>query len=314
MLEEPIKNKELSEEGRFSLIRDAFAQVEAGYLQADEALRLAHAYKNDDSYIVWAEIITHLLEFNYLLFGTDIYDDFRKYGRDLLATIANTVGYTKKRNEGHFETLLRSAVIYALGTFGDKKIITHAKELFKEYREGGRIDSDLKGAVFALVAENGGKKEYKIFENLYLKEVSEEEKDRALRGMVSFKDPDLLQKTLNLTFSTKVRSQDAFKAISLMSGNPYGTALAWVYVKGHWNEIVDKFAGGHLFSRFVLPFSKLKTTKQADEIEKFFEKNKAEGLERTVAQTLERIRSNAAVLKRDKKNIASFLVNGANLR
>ena len=92
-----------------------------------------------------------------------------------------------------------------------------------------------------------------------------------------------------------------------MSLNPQAIDLAWEFVTLHWKELEEKFAGGHLFSRFILPFSKFSNDKKADILEKFFAKNKSEGIERTVAQTLEKIHTNVQLLKRDKKGIEAFL-------
>jgi puromycin-sensitive aminopeptidase len=298
----------LSEKGRFALVRDVFALVEAGKVSTDEALKLVDAYKKETSYIEWAEIVSHLLELNYLLNGEKVYDDFRIFARGVLKEIASHVGWDKKRGESHELTLLRSAVLYGLGALGDKITIQKAQSLFKAIMNI-KIDSDLRSFVYALVAENGGKKEYEVFEKIYMTAPSEEEKDRALRAMASFKDEALLKKTLALAFSPDVRSQDAFKAVSLLSGNPYGIAIAWGYVKEEWSSIVEKFAGGHLFARFISPFSKFKTKKQADELEKFFKKNNASGIERTVAQAVEKIRANDALLRRDIKRIELFLKN-----
>ncbi len=310
-LEDAIRNNDtqLSEEGRFALVRDAFALVEAGMMGADEALRLSEAYKKEKSYIVWAEIVLHLMELNNLLHGENCHDVFKAFGRSLLAEIVSHAGWKKRTGESHEETLLRSTVTFAIGSLGDKETIKSARELFGAMINNKKIDSDLKSLVFSLVAENGGKKEFDIFENIYMTAPSEEEKDRALRAMTSFKDEELLRKTLQIAFSPDVRSQDAFKAVALMSGNPYGIAIAWEYVKEEWSSIVEKFAGGHLFARFISPFSKFKTKKQADELEKFFKKNKAPGIERTVAQAVEKIRSNDALLRRDIRRIELFLKN-----
>ncbi len=308
-LEEPIKNADLrlGEEGRFSLIRDSFALVEAGLIPANEALELLTAYRNEKSYIVWAEIVTHLMEFQKLLYGEDIHERFNQFGRDLLQEVGLHVGWYKMKNETHSQTLLRSSVMYALGALGDKNVINQAKKIFRESHAGQKIDSDLKSVVYALVAENGGIKEYEKFKEIYLGEASEEEKDRALRALSSFKDEELLSKTIETAFSGNVRAQDAFKAVYMMAGNPIGINLAWLYVKRNWEEIEKKFAGGHLFSRFVSPFSMFNSNKKADELENFFAKHNADGLTRTVAQTIEKIKSNAELKKRNLKNIDKFL-------
>lgn len=308
-IELPVQNndKRLNEESRFALVRDAFALSEAGYIPTREALDLLTGYKNENGYIVWSEIISHLYELKFLLFGTDCYDLFTEYGRQLLSPIVSEVGWVKKKGESHQQTLLRSIVTFASGSFGEKKTISEAQSLFKEVLKGTRIDSDIRSLVFSLSAENGGKKEFDSFMKIYKTAPSEEEKDRALRALCSFRQEEFLLKTLALTFSKEVRAQDAFKAISLMSLNPLAIDLGWKFVTSNWKELEERFAGGHLFSRFILPFSKFSTEKKANDLEKFFAKNKSEGIERTVAQTVEKIRTNAELLRRDMKDIEKFL-------
>lgn len=308
-IELPIQKRDtrLNEESRFALVRDAFALSEAGYIPTREALDLLTGYKNEKGYIVWSEIITHLLELKFLLNGSDFYELFADFGRQLLAPIVSHVGWSKKKGESHQQTLLRSAVTFAYGTFGDKKTIEHAQLIFAKMNKGEKVDSDIKSLVFSLVAENGGKKEFDKFVKIYKTAPSEEEKDRALRALCSFKNEEFLQKTLILAFSKDVRAQDAFKAVNLMSLNPYAIGIAWEFVTSHWKDLEERFAGGHLFSRFILPFSKFATDKKADTVEKFFAKNKSEGIERTVAQTVEKIHTNAQLLRRDSKGIEKFL-------
>ncbi|MDO8269827.1 MAG: M1 family metallopeptidase [Candidatus Levybacteria bacterium] len=308
-LEVPIKNgdKRITEEGRFALIRDAFALVESGEMTTDQAFAFLTSYKNEESYIVWAEIVTHLLGFLNLLHTTSMEEPFREFGREILGEIVNKVGWTKKKGEEHEQTLLRSTVIYALGTFGSKKIIDHANKIFTGVSNGSKIDSDLRSIVYSLVAENGGEKEYLKFKEIYENSKAEEEKDRALRALASFKNPALLKKTLTLGFSIDVRAQDAFKVIYLVCANPLGIDIAWGYVKENWAEICERFAGGHLFARFISPFAKFKTFEHAKDLETFFKNNQAEGIDRTVAQTLEKIRSNADLVRRDKKRISEYL-------
>ena len=97
------------------------------------------------------------------------------------------------------------------------------------------------------------------------------------------------------------------KVVYMLTSNPNGIDLTWYYVSEHWDDVVTKFGGGHLFSRFISPFSKFKTTDKATEIKKFFDKNKAEGIDRTVAQTTEKIKANADFIKRDAKKIEAYL-------
>ncbi|MBP7832305.1 MAG: ERAP1-like C-terminal domain-containing protein, partial [Candidatus Levybacteria bacterium] len=309
-LRDPILNldENLSQQDRFGVVRDTFVLSEAGLISTDLALKLSQAYMHDESYIVWADIAEELSKIKNLLFGTDAYEDFQKFGLDLFSEIGDKVGWEKMKDEDHSRTLLRSLVLGFLGSNGDKKVITHAKELFKLDQEGTKkIPSDLRSMVYVQVARNGGVKEYNLFLEKYKKEEFQEEKDRLLRALCAFKDPLILQKVLDFAFTTDVKAQDSFKVIAFVAGNPYGRDLAWKKTKVEWDNIAVKFGGGHLFTRFIKPFAVFTNVGDAKEIQEFFKLKDSKGLERTIEQVLEQIKSNAEWKKRDLKKIQKFL-------
>lgn len=300
-------DKKLSEQDRFGVIRDVFVLSEAGYSSTHEALSLALAFKNDESYIVWSEIASEVSRVKNILFGTNSYDDFQNYIVSLFTPIGQKIGWNKKDGESHETTLLRSIVLGTLGRNGDKDSIKKAKELFK--KDVSKIHSDVRGLVYILVAENGGEKEFDIILKMYKKETFQEEKDRLLRSLCVFKEAHILEKTLQFAFSEEVKAQDSFKVVAFISANPYGRDLALKKVQKEWGNIVEKYGGGHLYSRFIKPFANFTTKKNADEIEKFFKVHESRGLERTIAQVIEQIKNNAEWLKRDGESIQSFLLN-----
>ncbi len=314
LLEDPIKtsNKRLTEEDRFGIVRDAFALSQSGKMATSEALKLANFYRNDDSYVVWMEIASQILRLSNLLHGESYYGTFMKYSRELFREVTTNIGWTKKRGEAYDRTLLRSSVIYVLGTSGDSNIITRAREMFeKVYKENFAIDADLRGVVYRLIAENGTEEDYGKLTKMHKKTTLSEEKDRILRALCSFKQEDLLKKTFDFSFSEAGRDQDLVKTFVFIFANAYGKKVAWETLQKNWPFIKTKFGGGHLFSRFVSPIENFTTNAQADEVESFFKKNTAPGIERTTAQALEQIRSNAAWLSRDSKKISEFLKNYA---
>ena len=303
-----IATKKLSEPDRFGVIRDAFALAQAGHISTDEVLKLTLSYKEDDSYIVWAQISEQILRLNNLLFDTPIYEGFRKFGRILLSSVVKKIGWEAKKGEKYDRALLRSAVIYSAGSLGDEQVIKKAKELFEKERSGKRaIDSDLRSAVYNIIAQNGEKREFEIFKDKFSKTTLEEEKDRIMRALCSFPDKKMLLSMLEYSFSKVARGQDTVKAIGFVWANPYGGRLTWEYLKSNWVEIVRRFGGGHLFSRFLIPAQNFKKKSEAVEVAQFFKAHPAEGIGRTVAQSVEQIRSNAAWLERDSEKIKKFL-------
>jgi puromycin-sensitive aminopeptidase len=288
---------------------------QSGYSSTVDALKLAKAYDQEDNFIVWAEIASDLKTINNLIAGLSFHDQYKVFCRNIFKSIAAKIGWNKEPQESHSRTLLRGVVLYAYGANGDKNTIRKAREIFKDIIIGkSKIDADLRGVVYNLVAENGGEKEYSILKDLYRKISFQEEKDRIFKALCLFKDVKFLKETLTFAFSENMRAQDRFRGISYVWGNPAGRNLAWNFLQENWKSIQQAFAGGHLYPRFIQPASYFVDGKRALEIEEFFKKNPSNGLERTIAQVTEQIRANDLWLKRDKSKISSFLRRVNNLK
>ena len=308
LLTGPVKKNIISGIDRFGIARDAFAISQSGQISTVEALELALSYKTEDEYIVWAEISSDLRTIDNLIAHEPFYGSYKRFCRGIFEQIGKKVGWHKKKNEPHLQTLLRSVVLYGLGTNGDKKTIFKAKNLFGNIvSKNSKLDSDLRGILYNLVAENGGEKEYLQLMDLYKKSLLHEEQDRILRALCSFKNKNLLRKSLDFAFSKNVRAQDMYKAVSFVFANPIGRDLAWEFLKNNWQMIEKRFSGGHLFQRFVKPAQYFVDAKKAEEIKDFFNRNSASGLERTIAQVVEQIKANSEWLKRDRNNLSIFL-------
>lgn len=303
-------DKNLSEQDRFGIVRDAFVLSEAGFVSTDKALMLARSCIHDESYIVWAELATELGKLKNIIYNEKYYPEFEKFVRDLFSPIGKKLGWEKKTGEEHAKTLLRPTVLGVLGRNKDDETIKKAQDFFEKDKKGlKKLSPDMKGVVYVIVSENGTEKEFEYFLEAYKKETFQEEKDRILRALCAFKDKKLLARTLDFAFSQHVKAQDSFKIITFVWANPAGKDLAWEKVQKEWEEIVKKFAGGHLFSRFVKPAANFTTNDKADEVTGFFKTHESKGLERTILQAVEQIKSNAAWLTRDGKKLQIFFAD-----
>ena len=314
-LQGAIENKNISQEDRFGIIRDLFVLAEAGKSSIVQVLKMYSSYKTDDSYIVWAEIASELAKLSILLSEEKEFEIFEIYARSIFEDIGRKIGWEKNPKESHEQTLLRSVVLSSLAKYNDKETITKAKHLFdKMISNSINIESDLRGIVYITVARNGDENTYNQLVKLYRDADLQEEKDRIFRALCSFKQEVLIKKSLEFSFSKEVRSQDSFKAINYFMGNPKGKYMAWEFLKSQWDDIVVRFSGGHLFSRFVEPLELFTRKYDAQEIEKFFNMHGAPGAERTIQQVIEKIESNDEWIKRDLENINKFLKDVSSLR
>ncbi len=307
LLKEEIQNGKLSVKDRLGVIRDMFALAEGGYIDTSEALEFSLVYKHETEFIVWSEIASGINKIANIIGEEKFKNSYDKYVLSLLNHISKELGWENKKGEEHSQTFLRSLILSMSAHYGNTKIIKEAKKLFKN-RAKMPIRADIRGVVYNIVTANGGEKEWKLFEKLYKTEEFHEEKDRYARALSSFKDKDLLLKTLHFAISKEVRDQDAPFIIVGVWQNSFGRDIAWKFIKSNWKIIVKKFGeGGHFLSRILSPLGTHTKEKDLKDIKKFFEKNVAPGSARTLLQSYERIESNIAWLKDDKASIKSWL-------
>ena len=296
------KLNNLAAPDRLGLVRDSFDLAQSGDSPTTLALELAESFALEEDYNVWSQLTGHLSKLDSLLAYEDFYEDFKKYGRKVYGKIANKIGWEKKQGEKHTDVLLRGMVLYQLGSFGDLQTIQKAKSLFKE-----KIDPDLRGVVYNLVASNGEEKEFNTLIKMYKEEDNQQEKDRIGRSLGHFKQKNLLEKALDFAISKHVRFQNTLGIIASVWGNPKGRYLAWEFVKKNWKLLKERYAGGQYFTRVFEPAGEFTLSSDAKDIEVFVKKNPIPEAKRTIAQAIERIYSNADWLKRDKEKIKKFL-------
>ncbi len=304
-LKQEILDGKLSVKDRLGLIRDMFALAEGGYIDTVTALDFSQAYKNETEYIVWAELASGVGKV-YALFGDETY---KKYALSLFSPLAERMTWEHIKGEPHSHTFLRNLAISGAGSYGDKNIIKHAQKLFKD-RIKNPIHADIRSTVYAIVAQNGGQKEWNLFKNLYLKEKMHEEQERYGRALAQFRDNKNLCATLHFAISSNVRTQDAPFLIGAVWGNKYGRDLTWKFIKSNYKIILKTWGeGGHFLSRLLSPLGTHASVKDANDIKKFFKKNSAPGSARTLEQAYEKIYSNALWVSTDKLKVKKWIDN-----
>lgn len=304
-----IKNGELSVADRLGLARDVFDFAHAGDLSAVQALDFISAYKNETNYSVWREILSGLNRVYKLIENEPCASSYRGFVLEIIAPMIKKVGWNKRENEGHTDTLLRSLILSNAGAFGDADTIARSQKMFKTVKKNkNAISPDLRGVVYGTVARYGGAAEHEKMIDLYKTVTLHEEKNRIGLALGAFKDKELLQKTLEFSISKDVRLQDTMRFTAVVAMNSMGRGIVWKFTEKHWNFLLEYYGGQKDISYFIDPLGSFQTNKEADNIEKFFAKNPTPGAERTVLQVLECIRAKAFWVARDKKKIASWLL------
>jgi puromycin-sensitive aminopeptidase len=305
-----IETLSLSPSDRLGLQNDAFALAKAGYIQLSQALTLAKSFTNETDYTVWSDLSANLSYVASVFEGEDFFPKFQNYTRQLYEKIGASLGWDPKAGQTDLDKLLRSVVLAKLGDNGDASVVAEAKKRFEAFKaDPNSLPADLRSVVLKFVMRNGGAAEFDEMVNLYKTAQMPEDKINALRAIGLSRDSALIQKALDYILDGEVRNQDAYILIAACASTPVGRKLTWQFVKTNWDVIVQRFSGGMAMVGAFIKFSVdgFATEEAAADVEEFFKTHKADGTERTIAQCIESIKSNAAWLKRNADDIRKFL-------
>lgn len=307
-----IQSKTVLAPDRLGLENDAFALARAGFLSTPQSLTLASSYSDESDYTVWADLAMNLSELSMILPEEPAYRSFRLFACSLYRPTARRLTWEAQPGEGHLVTLLRSLLLAELGSCGDEATIEEAKRRLALFLKDPRsLRPDLRFPVYRLTVEYGDEESYEAVLGVFRKSDLHEEKMRALRALGFSQHPHLLQRTLEFSLSPEVRPQDTPLAIGSVAWNRKGRELAWKFLQSRWEEFNRRYGkGGFLLARLISSTtSDFVTEDKAKEVEEFFRTHPAPAAERTIRQSIERIRSNAGWLKRDLKSIQQWLAN-----
>lgn len=166
----------------------------------------------------------------------------------------------------------------------------------------------------------------KRIQQVYRESDLQEEKNRVACSLGNVQSDALIQRVLEFSLSVssdniictiiyiddslqdEVRSQDTVFVIGNVAFNPVGRQAAWQFFQDKQQTFIDRYGAGYLICRLIkLVTENFTTEEQAAQVEKFFVDNKFPGSERSVQQSVETIRLNAAILKRDAQEVKIYL-------
>ncbi len=302
-----IEKKELPVFDRWGIQNDMFNLCLYDYKKIGSYLDLMKYYKNEDSYFVLLDIYSNLYQL-YALFSQESFWEktwlnFKSYISEPFKKNLLTLSFYKKDKESINDTLLRSLCISFLGFVQDENTVKEAFELFKNPE---KMNSEISGALYYLIANNGSYKEYEKIIGLYLNPPSLEEKIKLLNAIYRFKDKKIMQESLQFSLSDKVRIQDFRYIYSSIKSNPFFRYVLFDWIKSKWNELIKYKESHHVFKDILeaLIISYPEKHKK-EEIRLFLKKNKIQ-YEKTKANSFEISDINEKFIKTNSKIIENY--------
>ena len=312
-----IETDRFSASDRIGIVSDVFALSIAGKISMSEVLSVLSFFKNEDDYIVWGEITSRLSEVLSVWWEEEesIQSKLRVFIRSLYARQVSALGFEPRDGEGDKISLLRPLILGMAGKCGDVSVLNEARSRFDRFvtGESEAIHPNLRGVVYSLVIRTGGQEEFDQVLGLYQKFTVPDQKLSALGALGASKNLDVIRSALELSKRDDiVRPQDCMYIFRTVGVNAAGRRVCWEFVQQNWKFFYDRYYRGSisLLSR-VVSFStqEFSKSRDADAVESFFADKDVTSIDRTVQQSLEKIRSNSAWLAVNKDNVAQWLAN-----
>jgi puromycin-sensitive aminopeptidase len=304
-----IQSLELPAPDRLGIQNDAYSLSRAGLLPVTQFLSLAKAYIHENDASVWGDLSSNLRDIDVLLAGEASHQTYQGFAREIYRLAVQRVGWEAQAGEGHLDALLRSTVLSQAATYGDTEVLAQGKLRFDQYlQDPSTVHPDIRGTVFGLAGLGGDRTTYDQLWDLEKATSLQEEKIRLLMATTRFSDLELLRDTLERSLSPDVRSQDTIFVVTGVASNLIGRDLAWQFVKDNWAEFDRRYgSGGFGLMRLVSICGNFTSEEQLQDVESFFTDHPAPAAERTIRQSLERIRLNIRWLERNREEVASWL-------
>ena len=319
---------DLSSIEHLNLTKDAWATVltenDAWRISLTEyldlAARLATLDEEDGHYKngwVWSILIQSFHVLNRII-DPEYRANLEAFVRQLIEPTFNELGWEPQPGESPLIPQLRADLVRTLGTLGNHRgVQERAVELYERYKSypAEVKDGDIVAAVIRIVAHAGDGTRYEEFFNNYKSpEATPQDRNRYLFALTAFQQPDLLQKTLDKTMNPEeIRTQDASSVVQSLLMSVYGRELAWVFVKGHWQEMSLLYGQSGL-SRVCQGFSGLSTPELASDVDQQVRMVKIGGQPlhrylggKTLEQILERLRVFVGLSEREGENLQDYL-------
>ncbi|CAI2171506.1 16013_t:CDS:10 [Funneliformis geosporum] len=314
-LGQAVRSGLLEVSDRIGTIADAGALATSGYGKTSNFLYFIKEFVFEDKYVVWSEISVRLKNLLDAWFEqpTTICQGLLSFNRQLASRLVPKLGWEYSESDDYLTTLLRTLIINIAGGANDPDTVKEAYRrfnLFTKQNDESALHPNIRGVVFKIVlSHGGGEEEFEAILKVYRESKTADQKLEALSGLGFAQRDDLIQRALQFAISEEVKNQDVIHAFASLQSNHKSRRLLWNFVKENWDVIHDQYINfralfGNIIKQSIELFS---SEHDIEDIEKFFSNRDCKGFERPLQQSIEKIRVNAAWLKRDSRDVEDWL-------
>jgi aminopeptidase N/puromycin-sensitive aminopeptidase len=301
----------LKPEERASLIANEWALVRAGRHSVPEYLSLVNSLKNERDAFVLGDITDRVQYINRNLITDQDRPEFQQWVRGFFNPVLKDIGMQPKEGEAASVAALRPRLYGILGgtTGEDPDVVAESRKLTQEYmKDPGSVSPDLSETAVHIAAMHGDAALYDQYRAKLKEAKTPQEYYAYFYALASFRDPALLQKTLDYALTSEVRNQDLYIIPTVMR-NPEGSDLAWNFIKAHWDDLIKK-AGGGIEGAAGVAFGAtggLCDAQKRDDVKAFYDVHQIPGSQRGFKAAQESVNYCIDMKQRQQQPLAQWL-------
>jgi aminopeptidase N len=298
----------LDPEDRIGILGDAFEAAKAGYGSTTDVLALLPAYKHEQNASVWDIISSNIGELRRVMNDDVVRDKLKPYVQSLVTSELKRLGWDEQKSDSYFDTLLRPTILAMAASSDHAPTLKEIDTRYKSMKQSEDIRPDIRGVVYTTIARLGDATDFDRLLKLHNQTTSSEERITLAAALTNFKQPELINKSLELIASDTVRLQDAAYWLSYSFANRFAKDATWQWVKDHWDWMQKNLGNDLSFYRTPVYVARsFSDSSFKQEYEAFFLPKMSPGLDRSIKQGLEILDWQAAWRTRDLKSITEFL-------
>jgi puromycin-sensitive aminopeptidase len=301
---------ELRPAERVGLVSDQWALVRADLAPVERFLDLVASFQGEEDHVVLDEIVGRLslIEHRFLGEGDAERDRFGAFVAGLYAARAATLGWASAPGEDDETRLRRAVLLRALVVLArDGRAVTEAARRFPAAGGPPSVDPNLLDVVVTAAAREADDARFEDLRARARTETDPAAKRRYLHALARVERPSLAARAVELALSDDVPMQDFSSYFSVLLGNRATREAAFALLRDRWTETRAKADSPMILRRLVEALASLPERRHFDEVRAFLEAHPIEGARQAIAQTLERMRMDAALRDRILPRVGAWL-------
>jgi aminopeptidase N len=293
---------------RIMLLSDVWASVMVDREPIGDYLRLAEGLESDRNDAVLGQLLAQLTYISERLTNDS---DSKSYGLwvyQLLKPIADDVGWVPKAGERESLNALRANLLFTLAYVArDPQTQSLARKIADEaLTEQSSVNREIALSALQAAASRGDEVFYDRIAADLKNAKTPEIYFRDVSTLARFRDPKLVERTLQFALSRDMRSQDSPYLISAVMQIPGVETQAWTFVRDHWAGI-EKLGGAFAGGTIVQATGSFCDRSLREQVKNFFTAHPAPAAERSLKQSIERMSYCIDVKIRQQNRLASWL-------